>query len=89
MLLSGYVVGMSTHVHTKTTTVETIAFEDLYSPREVHHGEENHEGCASECALCDRFEIAEYNGYVNGMSSWYDEVGQFLDGINDTIGVAL
>ncbi len=88
MRASGYVVGMSTQ-NQSNTTVKTITFEDLYSPREVHHGEENHEGSSSECDLCDRFEVAEYNGYVDGMSAWYDEVGQFLDGISESIGVAL
>lgn len=72
-----------------TTTTESINLEDLYSPREVHHGEENHEGSASECVLCDRFEDAERNGYFDGLANWYEEVGQFLDGIDDTIGVAL
>ncbi len=58
----------------------------LNSPRELHHAEENHEGSVSNCASCDRFELAQYNGYVDGLATWFDEVGQFLDGITESIG---
>jgi hypothetical protein len=77
---------MSTRTHTKSrnTTPEVSTWLD--SPRELHHAEDNHEGCVSDCGPCDRFELAQYNGYIDGLSTWFEEVGQFLDAIHDTIG---
>jgi len=78
---------MSTHTTTKSrnsTPSQVSTWPD--SPRELHHAEENHEGCVSDCRLCDRFELAQYNGYVDGLASWFDEVGQFMDSINNTVG---
>lgn len=70
------------HSSTKTTTISGWRG----SPRELHHIEESHEGRASHCTPCDRFDDAAYNGYVNGIADRYDEVGQFLDSIHDSIG---
>jgi hypothetical protein len=89
---------MSTHTSTKsrnsapevsTPIVSTpIVSTWLDSPRELHHAEENHEGRVSDCAHCDRFELAQYSGYVDGLETWFESVGQFMDSINDTVGGA-
>ena len=76
---------MSTPDKPRTTTPPISTWFD--SPRELHHAEENHDGCVSDCADCDRFDLAQYNGYVDGLETWFEEVGRFIDGIGDTIGI--
>lgn len=85
-MTSGYERDMSTRTKTKSTSTTEIS-TGFDSPRELHHAEENHEGCASDCVPCDRFEIAQYNGYVDGLDTWFQEVGMFLDAIEDTVCV--
>ena len=80
---------MSTRTHTKSRTSAPDVSTCFDSPRELHHAEENHNGSVSDCHTCDRFELAQYNGYVDGLATWFDEVGQFMDGITESIGTVL
>ena len=76
---------MSTHAHTKSRKSTPEVSIWLSSPRELSHAEENHKGHVSDCGPCDRFELAECNGYVDGLASWFEFVGQFIDSVNETI----
>ena len=80
---------MSTQTLTQPKSTKVINLNEFYPVREIHHAEENHEGCVTDCGHCDRFEDAAYNGYIDGLANWYDEVGQFLDNIDadHSIGV--
>ena len=63
----------------KTMSIHTE--DHLIEERELHHAQENHEDPATDCEICERFDIAVYNGYINGLEERYEEVGQYLEGI--------
>jgi hypothetical protein len=74
-LTSGDGLGMSIHNE-----------DHVLAERELHHAQKNHEGPAIDCETCERFDLAAYSGYVNGLDEWYEKIGQFMAGVEVGIG---